>query len=239
MRRLAFLRPKGKKTVNLGLMNKFFRAFCQLLSAKGRRQRRHDRLFREGKWDHLGSSEEALRSQTLANFHRHSNPGGKILELGSGQGHFLNHLKNEDFSTYLGIDASEFALNQENFKRPGVQTQQADIYDFIPPEKVDAIVYNEVLYYLRSPLKVIERYDQYLSPEGRHLISIFYQHQDLVNEIRQTLPVVEEKVIDQGSGKKWHCLMIKKVLTLPYLMSATLLEGGVLDLWVLDAGIIV
>jgi trans-aconitate methyltransferase len=44
--------------------------------------------------------------------------------------------------------------------------RQGDVTTFVPEEKFDVIVFNEVLYYLERPLETVRRYTPFLSDGG-------------------------------------------------------------------------
>lgn len=79
----------------------------------------------------------------------------KILELGSGMGHFYNFLLQNGYNEYEGVDLSgeniEFIRKNIN---PDVVVHQQDMMEFLKtcePEQYDAVIFNDAIEHLTKP----------------------------------------------------------------------------------------
>jgi 2-polyprenyl-3-methyl-5-hydroxy-6-metoxy-1,4-benzoquinol methylase len=74
-----------------------------------------------------------------------SNKDGKILDVGSGMGHFLYFLEREGYRNYLGIDISEECVNF--CKKLGFRVKLSDAIKFLRDtnKAYDCIVINDLL----------------------------------------------------------------------------------------------
>jgi SAM-dependent methyltransferase len=104
---------------------------------------------------------------TLIAYHAPQRPA--VLDVGCGAGTLVRSLSS--YSKYIGTDISPFAIETgkaELADYPNVELLAADIRAFTPPDAVDAVVLNEVLYYLNSneALQQVARYSRFLSKDG-------------------------------------------------------------------------
>ena len=92
-----------------------------------------------------------------------------LLDVGCGVGGIIEHLPDLD---YLGIDISEEAIKQASQMHANTFVC-AEAETFCPSKKYDIILFNESLYYLKNPLEQAVRYMDFLTDEGRLLISVW------------------------------------------------------------------
>ena len=124
-----------------------------------------------GGWGRLRDSGEADRYAAVrAAVERHV-PAGFVLDVGCSQGILQEGLT---YRRYVGLDRYAPALGQAR----GAGTEQtafvrADAVTFVPDEAPDAVVLNEVLYYLPHPVRVVERYASLLAPKGVVVVSCY------------------------------------------------------------------
>lgn len=99
-----------------------------------------------------------------------SNFGGRgtVLDLGCGDGHYSNNLKN------MGFDVTAADMDSRRFKFHDtirfVKCELSDKLDF-PDSKFDYVVLLEVVEHLRKPFAVINEVSRILKPNGRLIIS--------------------------------------------------------------------
>jgi 2-polyprenyl-3-methyl-5-hydroxy-6-metoxy-1,4-benzoquinol methylase len=94
------------------------------------------------------------------------------MDAGCGTG-ILSELIDTSRFSYLGIDISAVSLSiAAKRKRHRVTFQKATIEGFVPPEPLDVLVFNEVLYYLNS-MSVLQVSQQWLRQDGIVLVSCF------------------------------------------------------------------
>lgn len=111
----------------------------------------------------------------LITYHAVDDPS--VLDVGCSAASLVSRL--HSYSRYGGVDVSPFAI-EEARKEVGhyacVRLQASDIREFKTDQMWDAIIFNEVLYYLNSHDAVaeVERYSRFLSPGG--IICIAMKH---------------------------------------------------------------
>jgi 2-polyprenyl-3-methyl-5-hydroxy-6-metoxy-1,4-benzoquinol methylase len=125
-----------------------------------------------GKWDYLRGIEELGRFSILVGYCQFLKPGGRILEIGCGEGILRERLDATRYSRYVGVDISDEAIQRAK-PEPKAQFVCSDATAWEPNETFDLIVFNECLEYFHDPLSVVGRYEPYLAPEGAFLVSMF------------------------------------------------------------------
>ena len=126
------------------------------------------------KWAYLADLEEQTRYDVIAGYIQLLKPGGSILDVGCGNGLLLGNLKVGDYSRYAGIDISQTAIDQAAASAHSrAWFMQADAQTYVPAERFDVIVFNEVLYYLNNPLREVERYESALNRHGLFITSLY------------------------------------------------------------------
>ncbi len=156
-----------------------------------------------GVWDYLAGDEEAARyraileliDDALAQPGRParadaSGPADRaVLDVGCGEGVLVDFLRaagGREPLRYTGLDLSERAIETARAARGGDRTRFliADAERWAPapappadpastPERYDAIVLNECLYYFHEPLKTLRRYLGALTPGGVVVVSMY------------------------------------------------------------------
>ena len=136
-----------------------------------------DREYREGKWDALRDADEEVRYAILAGciVGREYKAPAAVLDLGCGPGVLRDHLSPESIHRYVGVDLSVEAVEQARSRG-----HERSVYVAAPVETwasdgdYDAIVFNEVLYYLPHPIATVERYVPALASSGSIFVSMWY-----------------------------------------------------------------
>jgi 2-polyprenyl-3-methyl-5-hydroxy-6-metoxy-1,4-benzoquinol methylase len=133
-----------------------------------------DREYKSGGWERLRSQDELVRYDAIVDLMRGLPKDSAVLDVGAGSGRLLELLHGVGFGSYLGIDLSAEALKQA--AKLGVANAsfvESDAESFTTEQKFDAIIFNEVAYYLKRPADVLARYEQYLRPGGMLIVSMF------------------------------------------------------------------
>ncbi len=159
-----------------------------------------DYKYRKGKWDYMGN--EKQRYATIVTFIKESGiDKPKILDLGCGYGALNQYLNENDYGYLEGIDLSCNAIQRAKDKNyPNAEFQVADIHQFIPNEKFDIIVFNEVLYYLDNQLEIVSKFSNYFNDEGYFIFSFYGIREDLIAELENTYTLVKKEVISQSDA---------------------------------------
>jgi SAM-dependent methyltransferase len=131
-----------------------------------------------GHYAFLNDLAEAPRYGVIAAHLGHGARGGRVLDAGCGEAILVRHLPADCIREYVGVDRSQTALDCAPRARVGdlrMQLVCADLDSYTPPagESFDALVFNEVLYNLASPLDAVARCARHLAPGGIAVISMY------------------------------------------------------------------
>jgi 2-polyprenyl-3-methyl-5-hydroxy-6-metoxy-1,4-benzoquinol methylase len=133
-----------------------------------------DDQYRRGRWGFLRGTPEHARYAAIADLVRRLKPGGAILDVGCGEGLLLDWLKPGECSRYTGIDISAEAVARASARQDArAAFVCADTERYVPGGRFEVIVYNEVLYYLGDPMRVLQRHEQHLAPGGLFVASVY------------------------------------------------------------------
>lgn len=160
----------------------------------------------EGRWDYLRRYDEAMRCAVLATFIRHFAPHGHILDVGCGDGVLADHLSDNDIAGYTGVDIAPAAVERARARaRSKLAFEIGDACSYIPQRSFDAIVYNECLYYLPSPVSIMHRHSEALTTQGVILCSCFLTPRTLplIADIERAFFVLDVVNISVRKGLAW------------------------------------
>ena len=148
---------------------RFVRAVRRVLRID--RERRWNAQYAAGTWTRLRALDELAHHAVLAGYFARLKPGGSLLDVGCGEGVFHEQLRG-CYSRYVGCDFAEAVrvANAKSDERTSFVV--ADMHDFATSERFDAIVFNESLYYHHEPLQGLQRFAEFLLPDGVLLISM-------------------------------------------------------------------
>lgn len=134
-----------------------------------------DSDYARGKWDYLRGIGELGRFSILVGYCHFLKPGGRILEIGCGEGILQDRLDPARYSRYVGVDVSAEAVQRANARAGDGKTAFvcADAATWQPAEAFDLVVFNECLEYFDDPLAAVRRYEPALAPGGAFLVSMF------------------------------------------------------------------
>lgn len=137
-----------------------------------------DREYAEGKWAFLERPDELARYAVIAALVARLAPGGRLLDVGCGEGLLLDHLSDRlgaaGPASYTGIDLSSVAIERGRRREgPGARLLVADAETYQPDGPVDAVVFNESVYYFAEPEVTVAHYRAALAPGGIAVVSMF------------------------------------------------------------------
>jgi 2-polyprenyl-3-methyl-5-hydroxy-6-metoxy-1,4-benzoquinol methylase len=175
-----------------------------------------DTEYREGRWSYLRSDEQSPRYDLVANLCRRFAPQGALLDIGCGEGILLEHLADDWFSSYTGVDVSGEALEKakvnHSSRKAAFVRCNAETYEHAGG-RVDAIVFNEVLNFSKSPAGLIEKYVPLLTDTGVIVVSITTFHEaawkEVVRKYRRRI-ISDLALEDRMTGKAWHLIVIAR-----------------------------
>jgi SAM-dependent methyltransferase len=166
-----------------------------------------DRTYATGRWDYLGDSNEIPRFAVIAGYSRTMGCASSVLDIGCGAGHLFAWLGQDTRHRYLGIDISAVAIEQA--RKHAVDQARFEVADaaiFDPGARFDIIVFNEVLYYMINPHQVLDRYKDFLAPNGVFIISMWRSAGALRawRLCASRLQVLNEVVLRSSRANEWH-----------------------------------
>jgi len=132
-----------------------------------------DRDYKAGRWTYLTAPKEQARLAVAALYVKLFG-GPRVLDIGSGSGQRFALLDPRRTTRYTGVDFSSAAIEAVAFADAKAQFIVASAEAFTPPEhaRYDAILFNEVVYFLDDPMAQLRRYARYLAPDGVVIVSI-------------------------------------------------------------------
>lgn len=170
-----------------------------------------DREYVSGFGDRLEAPENLEHYRMLVEFMVDAGKNQRILDVGCGEGLLLDCLEGCGYQKYVGIDFSEVALRNAS-KRANAKTSfvNGPAESFSPDDLFESIVFNELLYCLTDPLRVIRRYERFLAPGGVMLVSLFTKTeriQLLAAEVSRKFTVTRHAAVANAGGT-WDCSML-------------------------------
>lgn len=179
--------------------------------------------YSDGVWDYLCQADEGARYSVILGYIRRYVPEGKVLDLGCGAGILWDYLTEQEKANYTGIDFSDEAIKLAK-RKSEKSFVVSNICEYKPNEKYDAIVFNEVLYYLPQPLSVVKRYFDYLKPGGIIVVSMFLypdifdnEYKIVVNSIKELEEEDSFLVMDKTAlinevkwKRKWYLITLRE-----------------------------
>ena len=172
--------------------------------------------YAAGKWDFLADLPELARSSVLAGYICHLKPGAAVLDVGCGQGVLLQRLPAGSYARYLGIDVSSSAIAAAQ-KQCSERSRfvAADCERYSPEEWFDVIVFNEVLYCLREPLRTVEHYARSLEPDGLILVSMCTAARGsstILWRLKQSYTLLDQvRISHSGRRVSWVCAALRRM----------------------------
>ena len=140
-------------------------------------EKKWDQEWRAGQWDYMDKV-AVERSKTAVMgvlVQIHANSTGSVLDIGCGEGSLADFLTPEQKHNYVGVDLSKEAVLSGRRKRRGLRFVHAAAHQFHPRQErmhYDTIVFADMLYYVEYE-KVLAQYNEYLSPNGVVVVSIW------------------------------------------------------------------
>jgi SAM-dependent methyltransferase len=159
--------------------------------------------YRGGGWEFMRRLDELARYSVIAGYLHHLKPGGSVLDVGSGEGLLADHLRPFGYSRYQGVDLSEAAIRQAAGREDArTAFAAADAESYVPPDRWDAVVFNECVYYFDDPVGSVRRYESFLEKDGVLIVSTFRSRRSdvIVRRLLETYRLLEETAISNKKG---------------------------------------
>jgi SAM-dependent methyltransferase len=157
-----------------------------------------------GGWGRLRDPAESPRYETVRRLCEKYARDGFVLDVGCSQGILQEGLA---YSRYVGIDSHEQTVLRAAIKaddRTSFEQATADTYR--PDQPPDAVVFNEMLYYLPNPLKTVQRYANLLAPGGVLIVSVYlrtWATRRMLRQISKLYPVSDCAVTTSRPQLAW------------------------------------
>lgn len=162
-------------------------------------QRDNARENRRDSWQRLRHQAEQARYHALRSVIDRYAGDGFVLDIGCSQGILQEGLR---YRRYLGVDSFADSIMLASAKTDHrTEFICADAMTYLPDEPADAIVMNEVLYYLPNPLAAVGHHARSLSAEGVIIISVFahaWATRRLLRMIAAQLEQIQIEQVDSG-----------------------------------------
>jgi 2-polyprenyl-3-methyl-5-hydroxy-6-metoxy-1,4-benzoquinol methylase len=154
---------------------------------------------RKDSWQRLRGSNEAARYRAVRSVTERYARNGFVLDVGCSQGILQEGLS---YTRYLGVDNCEQSILLAGPKSdPRTQFVCADGSNFIADQPPDAVVMNEVIYYLPDPIGAVMHHAERLAPGGVVIISVYartWSSRQLLRAIAKRLNLVESSLVRSG-----------------------------------------
>lgn len=133
--------------------------------------------------------------------------GGSLLDVGCGDGILQEWLTDGAYSRYVGVDKDD--VIEHSLHRGDERTMfvRADMNAFVPPQRFDAVVFCESLYYLHDTIGGLRRYQRYLADDGVFLVSMWASEKNSARwrDISVWFDVLDETQVTNAAGTRWTC----------------------------------
>ncbi len=178
-----------------------------------------DQSYRDGRWAFLAGLPEAARYGIVAAYLEHAMGGGSLLDLGCGEAILCRHLRRERITRYVGVDIAASALAGA---QPGIADSRlvcADIAAYEPDGRFDAVVFNEVLFFVPDPIALLRRARGWMTERGVIVLSLYRKEtggaRTLIADIEAEFAHAPWQVLDAtrltnlGKGVTWQLWLLK------------------------------
>ena len=154
---------------------------------------------RKDSWQRLRGRDEAARYRAVRSVTEHHAHDGFVLDIGCSQGILQEGLR---YGRYLGVDNCEQSITLARRKCDRrTQFVCADGSNFVADQPPDAVVMNEVMYYLPDPIGVVAHHARRLAPGGVVIISIYartWYSRRLLSALARRFDMLESTLIRSG-----------------------------------------
>jgi len=156
-----------------------------------------DSYYESGKWDYLETTHSKDVVQTVEQYLNK----GTLLDIGCGPGIISKILHPDSYSYYLGIDASENAIQRAiKFTNKKVQFRVEDFHNAtnFNQDFWDVILFEESLYYLPSGYTdFCQKLKKLLTYKGVFIVTIAdtARYHSIITGIRTEFNVIEDRLL--------------------------------------------
>jgi SAM-dependent methyltransferase len=141
-----------------------------------------------GDWQKLDAANQVPRYEAIERLLRAFHAQQNVLDIGCGEAVLRAFLPRD--ATYVGLEISPVAARNASARYTSTATIVcADAERYTPPlgTTFHGIVFNEMLYYMRDPASLLQRYAALLSKHGVMVVSIFRRPESWLDRGRRWL----------------------------------------------------
>lgn len=157
-------------------------------------------------WERLRQVNELAHYSVIVGYCGHFWQGGRVLDVGCGEGILQEKLLPYGYSAYVGLDISAEAVRLAS-RRQDDKTLFicGDAEAYSTNQCFDIIVFNEALYYFNDPLGVVARYRSYLTTGGVMIVSmnVSQRTKRLWRMLENSYRSLDSVVLANGTGVSW------------------------------------
>ncbi|HEY0105364.1 MAG TPA: class I SAM-dependent methyltransferase [Rhizomicrobium sp.] len=161
-----------------------------------------DREYKDGSWNFLGTLDNLGGLASVVGYCQYLNPAS-ILDVGCGAGLLAAKLKVLPYTAFLGIDLSAEAVAQAAaIADARTAFAVAGAEDFQSDRRFDVVIFSQILNHIEHPDAVLARYANYLTPQGRLIVSMYASGRNRAawRLIEKTMTVEDMMTVTQATG---------------------------------------
>ena len=159
---------------------------------------RWNHQYDKGLWDGLKAMDELARFSVIVGY-------VKVLEIGCGEGLLQQRLQSQNYGRFVGTDISDLAIRKATADAGDNKCTYlvADMDTYKPDGQFDLIIFNEVIYYSKYPLKTLQRMATYLKTNGLLIVTIndHKRSTELWEAIKDSFLLLDEATTLTSKGK--------------------------------------
>jgi 2-polyprenyl-3-methyl-5-hydroxy-6-metoxy-1,4-benzoquinol methylase len=186
-----------------------------LVLARSVLRRDNARENRNDSWQRLRGVDEVARYQAVRSITERYAADGFVLDIGCSQGILQEGLR---YRRYLGVDNFGPSIALANAKTDSrTQFVCADGSTFVADAPPNAVIMNEVVYYLQDPMGAVEHHADQLAPDGVLIVSIYartWSSRRLIRAIASRLEFVESCLV-RSAHLAWIVAVFRPSSTQP------------------------
>ena len=159
------------------------------------------------KWQRLRGIDELARYCVITGYCRHAHPMPALLDVGCGEGIWLENYRPNPYARYLGLDLSEEAVRVASAQQDErTDFVAADALSFKSQDRFDVVIFNECLYYFDEPTALAVQYESLLNPGGLVIVSMHETERSrwIWGEIERQRTLLESTNVTNAKGTAWR-----------------------------------
>jgi 2-polyprenyl-3-methyl-5-hydroxy-6-metoxy-1,4-benzoquinol methylase len=171
--------------------------------------------YANGGWEWLGRLDEQAHHFVIAGYFVYLKKGGRVLDVGAGEGILNDAIQKANYSYYEGMDLSDEAARIGNERRGDDKTvfRQGNMDSYVPAasQKFDMIIINEALYFSKNARKCLNHLDQFLAEDGYFVVSMLYPKAEKIwLDLNQDFDFLDENAITNADQRTCTVRLLRR-----------------------------